>query len=60
MPQGKLNSFANAVSTRMSENELFVALKIEVDDLKARYRAGKVGDVPDRCTFVVHKSPISP
>ena len=34
MPQGKLNSFANAVSTRMSENELFVALKTEVDELK--------------------------
>ena len=35
MPQGKLNSFANAVYTRMSENELFGAFKTEVDDLKA-------------------------
>ena len=35
MPQAKLLSFANAISTRMSENELFVAFKIEVDDLKA-------------------------
>lgn len=35
MPQGKLNSFATIIATRMAENTLFSAFKPQVDELKA-------------------------
>lgn len=35
MPQGKLNSFATIIATRMAENTLFSTFKPQVDELKA-------------------------